>query len=69
MMRGIFQKLLLLSTIAAVSMGASSAKKKAQSFFPKGSGALVNLSPAEFEDTMLDSDQLLFIFVYDSEDE
>jgi hypothetical protein len=63
-MRRTFQKLLVVSTLALLS---SCAKKKASDFFPRGSGAILNMKPEEFEDTMQTTDQLLFLYVFDSE--
>ena len=61
-----FQKLLVISTLTMMVLGA---KKRAVDFFPRGSGAVLNLSPEEFEDTMATTDQLLFLYVFDSEQE
>jgi hypothetical protein len=66
-MRRTFQKLLLLSTLTM--WAALGAKKRAVDFFPRGSGAVLNLSPEEFEDVMATTDQLLFLYVFDSEQE
>jgi hypothetical protein len=65
-MRRTFQKLLVFSTLSLVALGT---KKRAADFFPRGSGAILNMNPEEFEEAMQTTDTLMFLYVFDSEQE
>ena len=63
-----FQKLLLVSSLVALlSKAAPNPKSRASNFFPRGSGAIMNLNDTEFESVMSTSDQMILLYVFDSE--
>lgn len=65
-----FQKLLLtLSSLAALLQAAPSTKNRAANYFPRGSGAILNMKSEQFVEAMNSEDQLMFIYVFDSEQE
>ena len=66
-MKRTFWKLLALSALLSVS--ALAAKNRASTFFPRGTGAILNMPPSEFEESMQSTDQLLFLYVFDAEHE
>jgi hypothetical protein len=65
-----FQKILLVqSLLSLLTLSAPNPKGRASNFFPRGSGAIMNLDDAEFENVMSTSDHMLFLYVFDSEQE
>lgn len=61
--------LLLLSSLAVLAKGAANPKGRASSFFPRGSGVIMNLGESEFEQALSASDHMIFLYVFDSEQE
>ena len=64
-----FQNLLLLSSLFLLARCAPSAKNRASAYFPRGSGVILNMPESEFEQMMAASDHMLFLYVFDSEQE
>jgi hypothetical protein len=57
---------LLITTLALLGL-TTCAKTRASDFFPKGSGAILNMPGEEFEELMQTTDKLLFLYVFDSQ--
>lgn len=65
-----FQNLLLLLGLTALSTMMTSAKKgRAADYFPPGIGVKLNVDDKKFEDEISKSDQLVFLYVFDSQGE
>ena len=65
-----FQKILLFSSLLALlGHSAPNVKSRASNFFPRGSGAIMNMGNDEFEQVMANPDHMMFLYVFDSEQE
>ena len=69
-----FQKLSLLCTLglslfALCVVGQGNAKNRAAAFFPRGSGVILNMAPGELDKLMETDSNLLFFYVFNSEQE
>ena len=66
-----FEKVLLVIALlgfATTALGKdATTKKRASQIFPKGSNAILNMNGDEFEKSMTKEDQLMFIYVFDTE--
>ncbi|CDW85441.1 UNKNOWN [Stylonychia lemnae] len=65
-----FQNILLLLGLVTLqgSLVQGAKKSRASDFFPKGSGVILNYKPSQFEEEIQKkSDQLVFLYVFDSE--
>jgi thioredoxin-like negative regulator of GroEL len=64
-MKRTFQKLLVISALTLAVLSAP--KKRSSDFFPRGSGVVLNMNSDDFEDTVQTTDNLIFLYVFDSE--